>query len=145
MVEPRFWGKNSQTRAEVLLRIMGWTLNLGPEYLSSVVTIYQGGNCSMERGRRVCEEALPPQDTHLQTKCLWSTTRATPQRAGDHCHSPWLSQGPASHQHHPPCYTQGSICANWAWATFSKAPGEGVTPSEFGDMTLEMVKSGVKS
>lgn len=48
-------------------------------------------------------------------------------------------------QHHPPCYTQGSICANWAWATFSKAPGEGVTPSEFGDMTLEMVKSGVKS
>lgn len=31
-------------------------------------------------------------------------------------------------QHPPPCYTQGSICANWAWATFSKAPGEGVTP-----------------
>ena len=101
MGEPRFWGKNSQTRAEVLLRIMGWTLNLGPEYLSSVVTIYQGGNRSMERGRRVYEEALPPQHTHLQTKCLWSTTRATPQRAGDHCHSPWLSRGPASHQHHP--------------------------------------------
>lgn len=56
----------------------------------------------MERGRRrVCEEALPPQHTHLQTKCLWSTTTATPQRAGD----PWLARGPASHPAPSPMFT----------------------------------------
>lgn len=50
----------------------------------------------MERGRRVVKRHPHPHPTHLQTKCLWSIG-ANPQRVGDHCHGPWLSQGPASH------------------------------------------------
>ena len=102
----------------------------------------------MERGRRVREEAPPPppppQHTQLQTKCLWSTG-ATPQRVGDHCHSPWLSQGPARHPAPSPMLHSGQhLCQLGLGNFFQSSWGRGHS-SEFGDMTLEMVKSGVKS
>lgn len=78
----------------------------------------------MERGRRVREEAPPPQPQHmqLQTKCLWSTKSNLRGWVTTATTSGFLSDLPDT-QHPPPYYTQGSICANWAWATFSKAPG----------------------